>query len=277
MMQWFFRIVGLLVISLFILIIAGNYLFEKKVDKQINEIFQDVPQSEGTISSADLSNLPSLIREYLNKSGLVGQPNTNVVRLRQQGKIRLDPDSSWLDFTAEQIYRLDKPAMIWNCTVRVMGIPIIRGIDVYHNAKGYMKIQIMPGITVVNATGTEINEATQGRFLNEMMWFPQMYLSDYVSFVEKDATTVEINFTDRGSASIANLLFNEEGNLVNFTSNRMFRNGDSYEERLWSTPLSSWGALSGIRIPTSGYATWELDDRSFDYIKIDIVEIDYQY
>ncbi|QOR36611.1 hypothetical protein IMX26_07330 [Clostridium sp. 'deep sea'] len=273
-MRIFLKIVMVLIVLLIVTFSYSNYSFQRAYNAKVKEIFKDKPLAQGTISKADLNRLPPLMQNYLAKSGLVGKPYVNKVRLEQQGRIRLKPNGKWLSFTAEQYYRLDKPAFVWNTTIKILGIPIIRGMDIYQEGKGYMKIKVLPFFTVVNATGKEVNEGSHSRYLNEIMWFPQMYLSNKLHYQQTAENKLLATFIDSAITTTAELTISEN-KLLNFECNRWYMADEGNIARKWSTPLNKWGVLSDIYLPLAGHAEWDLDQSKFNYIEITIKDIEY--
>ncbi len=275
-MKVILKLILVILVLLSVLIWYGNYRFQKMSEAKVKEIYADLPSESGeVITSADLAALPPLMKKYLVDTGLVGQQHINKVQLKQQGRIRMSPEGRWLSFTAEQFYRLDKPAFVWNTTVRVLGIPVIRGVDVYQEGKGQMLIKVMPFFTVVNAQGEEVNSGAHSRYLNEIMWFPQMYLSPQIKFSSVDENLVRARFEDQGIVTVADIEINQDSRLVNFTCDRWYADDQADVTRKWSTPINEWGRLAGLELPLAGHAEWDLGDRTFKYIEIKLTDIKY--
>ena len=273
-MKYVLIAVLILVFLVVVAILYSNYSFQKAFNSKVNEIFKDLPKATGTISEQDLSKLPPLMQGYLQQTGLIGKPYINKVRLTQRGRIRLKPDGKWLSFTAEQYYRLDKPAFVWNITIKMLGIPIIRGMDIYQEGKGYMKIKVLPFFTVVNATGKEVNEGSHSRYMNEIMWFPQMYLNDKLSYQQTADDKVLATFNDGGITTNAELTLKGD-KLFNFECDRWYMADEGNITRKWSTPINKWGKLSGLYLPIAGHAEWDLEKTKFNYIEITVTDVEY--
>jgi hypothetical protein len=47
--------------------------------------------------------------------------------------------------------------------------------------------------------------------------------------------------------------------------------------RPWRTPITGHAKFNGLELPAHGSAVWELDDGDFEYIRIRVTSIDYDY
>jgi len=89
-----------------------------------------------------LSDLPEPVRRYLARTGVVGQPIPSLVRLRQQGRMRLDRGQPWIPVTAEQHYCVDPPGFVWAGTMRLGPVRLARARDMYLGGHGRMLVRL---------------------------------------------------------------------------------------------------------------------------------------
>jgi hypothetical protein len=54
----------------------------------------------------------------------------------------------------------------------------------------------------------------------------------------------------------------------------MFDDEDS-SLQTWSTPITTYGEMAGLRLPLSGSAIWNLEAGDFEYIQIDLTAVEY--
>lgn len=138
-----------------------------------------------------------------------------------------------------------------------------------------MLIKLPPFIKIADEEGENIDQGTLVRYMNEIMWFPTAYLSDYISWEAIDSTSARATLTDRGRTVSAVLHFDENGKLVNFVAERYYTGGEKETFETWSTPIIEYGKKEGLRIPTKGKGVWNLNSGDFTYIELEVTELEY--
>ena len=259
------------------MILAGGYLrFKGNTNDQAQAVFADAEQKGQVVTPEMLEGLPAPVQRYLRYSGVVGKPMVTTVRLRQRGRIRQDEQSPWMPFEAEEYYTVSPPAFIWQAGARVAGLPLMRIRDSYVDGAGRMLITAGGLVTVGDMQGAEMDQGSMMRYLNEMMWFPAAFLSDYITWEPIDEHSARVIMTDHGRRISAVMTFDEEGRMTNFTGERYRDRGDGTSEPvLWSTPVREYGTFAGVRVPVGGNGVWHLESGDLTYIQIEIVEVAY--
>ena len=138
-----------------------------------------------------------------------------------------------------------------------------------------MLIKLPPFIKIADERGENIDQGTLVRYLNEVMWFPTAYLSDYISWEPIDSTSARATMTDHGTTASAVLHFDEKGRLVDFVAERYYAGGEGTSLETWSTPIKEYGEMNGLRIPIKGEGVWKLDSGDFTYIELEVTELEY--
>jgi hypothetical protein len=222
-----------------------------------------------------LDGLPEPAQRYLRYAGVVGRPLAETVRVRQTCRMHPSPDGGLsLPILAEQWYTVDPPGFVWDATVPVAGIPVVRGRDAYVDGCGLMTILVGSIVPVVDASGPEMDQASLTRYLSEMPWFPMSFLSDRVTWEPVDDSTVRVTIADDGHHASGTLSIDPEGRLTEFRSERYAKVGDGFELRPWTAPTLSYGELDGYRLPLRGAAVWTLPDGSaHQYIEATLTDI----
>jgi hypothetical protein len=96
---------------------------EERTMKKYSEINQRL------ITADMLAYLPEPVQRYLNYTGVIGYPWIDTVRLKQVGKFRQGADRPWMPLTAEEIYTIYPPGLIWNARFKIAGLPVLRAKD----------------------------------------------------------------------------------------------------------------------------------------------------
>jgi len=224
-----------------------------------------------------LSELPASVKKYLSYSGVVGKSWIETVRLIQQGKIRQRVGQPWMKFKAEETYTTSPPGFQWKAKFQIAGIPLLKVEDKFEMGKGRMLGRFAGLKTIFDEQGEKIDQASMMRYLNEMMWFPTAFLSRNMSWKELDDKTAQVTFSDGDKEVEAQLHFDHEGRMKNFTAMRFRENDGEYTLDQWSTPITSYGEYEGLNLPNKGLAVWHLSDGDFPYIEIEIKEIKYNW
>lgn len=253
----------------------GNYLFNQKAEKEINALFAKRVDNKAIVKQKDLDRLPAPVQKWLENSQVVGQERVSTVRLKQSGMMRTEPEKSWMPFKAEQYFVTEEPGFIWNAKINAAPMFHISGRDKYDDGHGNMLIKVLSLITIGDATGKEMDQGTMLRYLAEMMWYPTTALNDYIKWEEIDESSARANMSYRGVTASATFKFDENGDVSSFSSKRYGEFGGQYSLETWSGSVGEIKLMDGIRIPTKGEVTWELEAGDFTWLEWEITEIEY--
>lgn len=250
--------------------------FDRLVDRDVKDLLdRAAPSREGVITEEILENLPRPVRRYLTHAGVIGTPLVHSVHLRQRGSMLANRHGSWMPFEAEQWYTTDPPGFVWAARAGVGPIPLIRGRDMYVDGRGHMIIKAGSIFTIVDASGDEMNQGALMRYLSEMIWFPGAFLGHNVSFEGIDDSSARVTLSDRGTSVSGTMHFDDDGQLTEFVAERYRLVKGGYELATWSTPVTGYGELAGLRLPVRGKARWKLPEGDLEYIDVEITELDY--
>jgi hypothetical protein len=259
------------------LLVATSRRFGRLVDADRRRLLdRPRPPHAPLVTEEMLAGLPEPAQRYLRYAGVVGRPMVDTVHLRQACRMRPAPNGISLPIVAEQWYTVEPPGFIWDATVPVAGIPVVRGRDGYLEGRGVMSIKAGSLIPVVDAAGPEMDQASLLRHLSEMPWFPSAFLRDRVSWEAIDDTTVRVSIADGDLRATGTLEIDAEGRLVEFRSERHATVGKGFELRPWSAPTYAYGEFEGLRLPVRGAAVWTLPDGSkLPYIEVELTELEF--
>jgi hypothetical protein len=231
------------------------------------------PPTGDILDESSLRHLPSPVARSLGRSGVVGRPIPRHVQLRQRGEILLR--DRWFPFTAKQVYTLDPPSFEWVAGVKVAGLPIVRAKDSLASGHGRMHVRLLNLFTVVDATGTEMDQGALMRWLNETMWFPHVWATDLITWQPVDDVSAVGRISVGDTTVEAEFRFDSEGRFVDFRGDRYRIDADVAALVPWRTPITGYGSFAGIEVPISGSALWELEAGDLEYIRLQITDIRY--
>lgn len=268
--------IGSIIVLVVSLITIGNIIFKRKANSEASQLLIKAasPSPDNIITEEDIKVLPEPVQKYLRFTGTVGKERVQTVRLKQKGSFR-QGDNPWMPFTAAQYYTTNPPAFIWIANMKAFPLVSVQGRDMNSEGKGNMVIKIPPFLTIADARGQEIDQGTLVRYLNEIMWFPSAYLSDYISWEAIDSTRAKATITFGDKKVSAILYFDDKGRMVNFEAKRYYTDGDTSSLETWTTPIKEYAYINGIRLPVNGEGVWKLESGGFPYIKVEITDIEY--
>jgi hypothetical protein len=231
----------------------------------------------GLISEEDLRHLPEIVQKYLRVSGVIGKEKMINTRVEMEGRIRGNPKDPWMNLTSVQYNFFENPTRIFYIKAKKMGIPVF-GLHLYKEEKAIMLIKLAGIFTVANAKGPEMDQGETVTVFNDMCFMaPGTLICKTIKWEILEPVVVKAIFTN-GHLSISAILhFNENGNLVNFISNDRFEttDGKDYKNSPWSTPVTAYGKISGMKMPIAARAIYHHPEGEFCYAEFKIKDIQY--
>jgi hypothetical protein len=195
------------------------------------------------------------MQRYLRRVGSVGRPRVHNVRVVFDAQMRSSATSPWMKATAVQYEFFGPPARLFHMNASRGGVPI----DVLHeyvDGAATFQVRIASLIPMVNKSGPGITHDETVTLMNDVLVLaPAAVLDLPFSFESIDGRSVRAIFRNAGFEVTATLTFDAAGDLDGFTS------ADRAHDReggaaIWSTPISAYAEVNGIRVPTHGDANW---------------------
>jgi hypothetical protein len=244
--------------------------------REVADIFAEASSEEPAIvTEADLDGLPEIVQRYLRYTGVVGQPWIKAVRLKQRGDMRRAADKPWMPMKAVEYYTTNPPAFIWKGDFKAAPLFKITAIDRLRHGRGNMRIKLLGLFKVADLKAPELDEATLIRFFSEGIWFPTVFLEDYITWETVDSLSAKVTMTYKGVTASGLFTFNELGQVINFETERHMEKEGEFQLKPWSTPIEGYKEMNGMLIPSSGKAVWHLEDGEFSYWRGEIFELEY--
>lgn len=265
---------GLLVVFIVGSFIA-NFLFNRSVEDEVEELFNNVEHKGEIVTEENLEQLPENVQNWLRYSQVVGKEKITAVRLKQRADMRLEKDKPWMSVQAQQYFTSESPGFIWKANIKMAPLVHISGRDKYQDGKGNMLIKMLSVFTVADSHGEEIDQGTLLRYLAETIWFPSVALNEYITWEEIDTYNAKATMTYGDITASGIFTFNKEGQVINFEAERYGEFDGETRLETWSIPIHDYKEFEGIRIPTKGDVTWKLDTGDFNWFNFEITEIEY--
>ncbi len=230
---------------------------------------------ENIITETQLVDLPRPVQRYLTYTGVIGKPWINTVQVKYRGAFRLGADKPWMPMRAEQVYTVNPPGFQWQAHIKMFGLPLMYGQDTYKDGAGHMFGKLGGLFTIFDACGPELLQGTMVRYLQEMMWFPTAYLSDDISWQAIGDHCADVTFNDGEQQVTGWMYFDDVGRLLNFVADRYREHQGEYVLMPWSTPITEYGTLAGLQLPTAGSGVWQLPEGDLSYIRLHVTDLNY--
>lgn len=231
----------------------------------------------GIFTEEELRPLPVIIQKYLRNCGVIGKEKLFNIRAEMEGKIRSNPGNSWMTLSSVQYNFFESPTRIFYIKAKKMGIPAV-GIHLYKNESALMLIKLAGLFTIADAKGPEMDQGETVTVFNDMCFMaPAILISKNIKWEIIDTTTVKAIFSNGHITISAILYFDEEGRLVNFISNDRFetKDGKVYKNYPWSTPVTAYRDIDGMKLPTAAKAIYHHPEGEFCYGEFVIKDIRY--
>lgn len=226
------------------------------------------------VTDADLVALPPLMRTYLERVGAVGRPRIRNMRVEFDAQMRSSATAPWMEATATQYEFFDPPARLFYMNASRAGIPF----DVFHRYVGHaatFQVRIASLIPMVNKSGPGITHDETVTLMNDVLVMaPAAVLDLPFTFETIDAHRLHATFRNGPFTVSAILLFDVAGDLVGFVSTDRSHDREG-GPAAWSTPISGYREVDGVRIGTKGDANWIEASGEWTYGKFTIRSIRY--
>lgn len=221
-----------------------------------------------------VAELPLPVRHWLETSGALQAKQVHTLRLRQKGKMRMEPGGKWLAVNANQYFNIDQPSFLWKAVIDAR-LFSIAGKDLFSSGKGRMTIKVASLLTVADVAGPEMDQGTMLRYLAEIQWFPQAALSPFISWVQIDRLSAKAVFSMGGKSVDGVFYFNEQGDVTLFEAQRYMEQKGKYSLQTWSVPVTAYAEFEGVRVPCRGSAVWKLNEGDFNWFRWEVTDINY--
>lgn len=223
------------------------------------------------LKETDIQQLPEPVQKYLRYSGAIHEPKIKNIRIAFEGEMR-EKGKEWFSFQSVQYNFFAEPARLFFMKAQMFGVTV-PGYHNYQHAIAKMDVKIFGLFPVVKLKGTEMNKAETVTVFNDMcLLAPASLIDKRIEWMPVDKLSTAAIFTIGTNSIKATLLFNEEGQLINFISDDRYAIGDMKKYR-FSTPVSEYGSLNGRNVLQSASTIWQYPEGEFVYGKFRLKNI----
>lgn len=257
----------------------AHWKFTTTYHKEVRRFHsQNTPQPFVIVRTNMLHHLPVPVRRWLELSNIVGKPITQSAFLHQKGEMRTEPNGKWIPFEAEQYTSVNKSAFIWRTEIQASPFLLLSGVDKYENGTGSMTMKLYNLIPVAQSIGPAIDQGSLLRYLAEICWMPSTALNQNIQWEQIDTASARATI-QYGHTKVSGIfIFNPNGDFERFEADRYYIKGKE-EPRLekWvvSTVPGAFKLFDGVRIPYKSELTWHLKEGEYNWLRIELTDIDY--
>ncbi|TNE52027.1 MAG: hypothetical protein EP344_15925 [Bacteroidetes bacterium] len=256
----------------------AGWQFDSRLQQELRHFLaQQGPEVEQPLTADQLTGLPPIVQTWLKRSNSIGKPLVQVVKLRQEGRMRTAPDNRWMPFGAWQYVTVRQPGFFW--VVEAQAAPGIRiaGRDMYEAGKGYMLIKALQLIPVADASGPHMDQGAMVRYLAEMIWYPGAALAEYIRWEAVDSLSARATMRYGRVEASGVFTFTPEGDPDRFEAMRYYdrKDGATLEKWLIRMDPDGFRDFNDIRLPARSTVSWDLKDGIFEWLELDITQLEY--
>ena len=266
-----------LIVGVAVLLLVGNS-FEKRYEKDVKISFhQSSGITHSLLTEADIAVLPNVVQHYIRNTGCIGKPKVHHFKASFTGRIRGKEQSEWMSFSCEQHNFLEIANRLFFMKARMKGLPVA-GYHCFKNGKAEMDIRLLSLVKVQYARGKEMDISETVTFFNDMcVMAPATLIDKRIEWLHSDAQTVRCVFTNNGISIEATLYFNENHELINFSSTDRyaFSKDEKMHQLAWQTPVKAYKTINGFRLPAIAELIYTYLDGDFCYGEFNLKDIQY--
>ena len=228
------------------------------------------------VTEAEVAKLPPLYQTYLRRVGAIGRPHVRNMRVEFAATMRSSATADWMPATATQYEFFDPPARLFYMNATRSGLPI----DVWHryvNHAATFQARVASLFTMVKQHGHVLTSAETVTMMNDIVVMaPAAVLDLPFTWETTGPRTLRATFENAGHRVTAMLTFDSAGDLVGFVSDDRWQAAPPSPLNVpWSTPISNYREVDGIRVGTHGEANWIPATGEWSYGRFDIQALAY--
>jgi len=272
-----FGIIPNLIILVVVVISFSSLSMKKMITRETHGILSGIDSSESKIiTDTDVNELPTPVYKWIQNTGMIGKPVIQSAYVKQKALMKMKPEQKdWKPAKAEQFTVMDVPAFIWTVNMNIAPFIKIKGRDKFVNGKGEMLVKMNSLINVVNEKGEHMDKGTLQRYLGELVWYPSLALSPYISWETIDEFSAKATMNYNGTSGNGTFYFDEKGDFIKFITLRFKGNEAEAKRYPWILTVDDYAVFEGIKVPSKMKATWKLEEGDWTWLDLEITDIKY--
>ena len=236
---------------------------------------QPLTSDAATLTAADLEGLPDPVRRYIQRSGAVGRPRPQNMRVGMDATMYRKPGQPMRARSVQYSF-FGRPTRLFLMDARMFGLPV-RALHVYRQETATFTVRVASTVNMVNLRGQEISATETVTVLNDMcLMAPGALVDPRLAWDSADDRSATVTFTNGPHVVTATLVFNDRDELVDFWSDdRPDSSTGRFVPMRWSTPVTEYRDVGGRHLLHSGGAVYLRPDGPFTYGEFTMRSIQY--
>jgi hypothetical protein len=239
-------------------------------------VAQPMATGRAPLIASDLAALPAPVRRYIQRSGAVGRPGPQNMRVVLEADMYRKPGSSPMRARSVQYNFFGRPTRLFLMDARMFGLPV-RALHVYRQEQATFTVRVASTLNMVDLRGEVISAAETVTVLNDMcLMAPGTLVDPRLAWSAVDDLSAAVTFTNGPHVVTAVLVFNERDELVDFWSDdRPDGSTGTFVPMRWSTPVTAYRDVDGRHLLHRGGAVYLRPDGPFTYGEFSMRSIQY--
>jgi hypothetical protein len=209
--------------------------------------------------------LPSAVYDLALRLGANTHAGRDVA-LRQTGRMRQDPVSGWMKFSARQTISSHVCAFKWRASAGPLGMISVR--DVLLGGEGALDVRALGVIRIAHlAASPALTRGELMRYLAEVAWAPDAILFNSALRWRSDGPDRLIVGAGAGeTAAEVSLTLDGDGRIARaFAADRPRGVKDKFTPTPWQGRFTDYRQHNGFWLPFSGEVSWTIGASMFAY------------
>jgi hypothetical protein len=257
--------------------LAGHWRFRARAGVEVSTLFAGAAASVGADQvRARRDSLPEPVRRYLRYAIPAGAPAIRTARLKHDGFLRSAPGSRWARVSGEEYFTAAKPGFVWHATAWPAPLLWFEARDRLLSGRGEMLVKLCSALTLVEASGAELDQGARLRWLAECVWFPYGFAGDDIQWDPIGPRSARMTLRQDGLPVSAVVEIDDEGKLTRLRAERYREVGGGRAELTpWIARCGDYRAFGGLLVPSSVEISWLLPEGEFKAIRFRVTTLEY--
>lgn len=247
-------------------------------DQAVAAEFAAQPFTPGAapLAASDLAGLPVPVRRYVERSGALGRPRPQNMRVALDASMYRKPGQSPMRARSVQYSFFGRPARLFLMEARMFGLPV-RALHVYRHERATFTVRVASSVNMVDLRGERISASETVTVLNDLcLMAPGALVDPRLAWTPVDDRSAGVTFTNGPHTVGATLVFDDRDELVDFWSDdRPDSSSGSFIPMRWSTPVTEYRDSDGRHLIHRGAAAYDRPDGPFTYGEFTMRSITY--
>jgi hypothetical protein len=249
-----------------------------RYERVVADEFAAQPLQPGTapLTAGDLAGLPDPVRGYVERSGALGRPRPQNMRVVMDAAMYRKPGQAPMRARSVQYTFFGRPTRLFLMDARMFGLPV-RALHVYRREHATFTVRVASTLSIVDLSGEPISAAETVTVLNDLcLMAPAALVDPRLAWHPVDDHSAGVTFTNGPHTVTATLVFNDAHELVDFSSDdRPDSSTGTFVAMRWSTPVTEYRDLDGRHRLHRGAAVYHRTDGPFAYGEFTVRSLQY--